>query len=217
MRQVPPPVGPDWKPWGERLRQYLATVRSNLATKVDYDSPAVDGVVLWDRTGYPVVSKSGVFRQIVLADGYGAFIRSTSQTAVAINTAYAVGWDAPTFNTGMALDPLDSTKIVFDEDGVYFLAFAVELLSGSSSAKNAWFWPRIDGTDVAGSTIKTTLSANSQYMVMSRSAVFSISAGSYLQAMWATDDTNLEINAPAATAFAPSSPSVTLAITRLRQ
>jgi hypothetical protein len=218
MSATPPaPLGPDWKPWGERLVSYMTRVRSQLVTYIAGDKATDDGVIAWDRTGYPVVSKGGVFRQIVLADGYGAFIRSTSQTAVAINTAYAVGWDAPTFNIGIALDAADSTKIVFDEDGVYFLAFAVELLSGSASAKNAWFWPRIDGTDVAGSTIKTTLSANSQYMVMSRSAVFSISAGSYLQAMWATDDTDLEINAPAATAFAPSSPSVTLAITRLRQ
>jgi len=52
---------------------------------------------------------------------------------------------------------------------------------------------------------------------MSRSAAFPMSAGSYLQAMWAVDDVDLWIDAPAATAFAPSSPAVTLAITRLRQ
>ncbi|HSG63000.1 MAG TPA: hypothetical protein VLA24_16365, partial [Pseudomonadales bacterium] len=176
-----------------------------------------DGIVLWDRTGYPVVSKDGVFRQIVLADGYASLVRSTNQVAAAIDTPYAIGWDAPSFSSGITLDPVDNTKIVFEEEGVYLLAFTVELLSTSANAKNAWFWPKINGADVAGSTIKTTLSSNNEYKIATRSAAFPMTAGSYLQAMWAVDDTTLAINAPAATAFAPSSPAVTLAITRLRQ
>ena len=214
---APAPLGPDWKPWGERLTAFLNRTRSLLQTKNTTIPATENGTILWDTTGYPVVSKNGEYRQIVLADGYAQIGRSTSQTAAAINTAYAISWDTPTFASGVSLDPTDSTKIVFAEDGIYLLAFAVELLSSSSSAKNAWFWPRIGGTDVPGSTIRVTMSANGQYLVMSRSATFQMSAGSYLQAMWAVDDTTLSISAPASTAFAPASPAVTLAITRLRQ
>ena len=217
MRTPPPPMGTEWKAWGERLVSYLSRVRTILSTKLSTDNPSQDGVLLWDRAGYPVVSKNNEFRQVVLADGYGLFLRSTDQTAASINTAYAISWDTPTFNDGIALNPSDATKIVFEEGGTYLLAFAVELLSSSSSAKNAWFWPRIDGTDVPGSTIRVTMSANGQYLVMSRSAIFQMSANSYLQAMFAVDDTTLSISAPAATAFAPASPAVTLSITRLRQ
>ena len=106
---------------------------------------------------------------------------------------------------------------MFEEEGVYLLAFAVELLSSNSSDKSGWFWPRINGADVAGSTIKVTMSGNGHHLVMSRSAAFPMTAGSYLQAMWAVSDLALWIDAPAATAFAPSSPAVTLSITRLRQ
>ena len=217
MRKPPAPLGPDWRPWGERLVQYLTSVRTRLSTLLSSDVAAEDGILLWDRTGYPVVSKNGVFRQIVLADGYASLQRSTNQIATAINTPQAIGWDAPSFNSGVALDPADNTKIVFEEDGVYLLAFAVELLSSNSSDKSGWFWPRINGTDVAGSTIKVTMSGNGHHLVMSRSAAFPMTAGSYLQAMWAVSDTALWIDAPAATAFAPSSPAVTMAITRLRQ
>lgn len=217
MRIPPPPFGADWKPWGERLNTYLSRIRTLLSTRLPSDVAADDGILLWDRTGYPVVSKDGVFRQIVLADGYASLSRTTVQVATAINTAQAIGWDAPSFNSGIALDPTDNTKIVFEEDGVYLLAFAVELLSSSSNAKSGWFWPRIDGVDVPGSTIKVTLSDNGHHIVMSRSAAFPMTAGSYLQAMWAVNDLTLWIDAPAATAFAPSSPAVTLAITRLRQ
>lgn len=217
MRMPPPPQGEQWKLWGERLVSYLTRVRDLLSTRTQSDNPSQDGVLLWDRAGYPVVSKDGEFRQIILADGYASLSRSTNQIASAVDTPQAIGWSTPALNSGITLDPSDNTKIVFAEEGVYLLAFAVELLSNSSSVKNGWFWPRIDGTDVAGSTIKVTMSGNSHYLVMSRSAVFPMSAGSYLQAMWAVDDTHLWIDAPAATAFAPASPSVTLSITRLRQ
>ena len=217
MRIPPPPLGPDWKYWGERLNTYLTKIRSALSTRLSSDVASEDGILLWDRTGYPVVSKDGVFRQIILADGYASLSRSTNQIASAINTPQAIGWSTPSFNSGITLDPSDNTKIVFAEEGVYLLAFAVELLSNNSSDKNGWFWPRINGTDVPGSTIKVTMSGNGHHLVMSRSAAFSMTAGSYLQAMWAVDNVALWIDAPTATAFAPSSPAVTLAITRLRQ
>jgi len=217
MRIPPPPLGPSWNAWGERLVKYLTQVRTKLSNLLPTDVASDDGILLWDRTGYPVVSKNGEFRQIILADGYASLSRSTNQIASAINTPQAIGWSTPSFNSGITLDPSDNTKIVFAEEGVYLLAFAVELLSNNSSDKNGWFWPRIDGVDVAGSTIKVTMSGNGHYLVMSRSAAFPMSAGSYLQAMWAVSDVDLWIDAPAATAFAPSSPAVTLAITRLRQ
>ena len=217
MRIPPPPMGEQWRPWGERLVSYLTRIRTLLSTRLDTDNPSQDGIILWDRTGYPVVSKNDEFRQIVLADGYASLQRSTNQIATVINTPYAIGWDAPSFNSGITLDPADNTKIVFEEEGVYLLSFAVELLSSNSSDKNGWFWPRINGSDVAGSTIKVTMSGNGHHLVMSRSAAFPMTAGSYLQAMWAVDDLALWIDAPAATAFAPSSPAVTLSVTRLRQ
>ena len=217
MRIPPPPQGDQWKPWAERLVSYMTRIRTLLSTRLDSDNPSQDGIILWDRTGYPVVSKNDEFRQIVLADGYASLQRSTNQIATVINTPYAIGWDAPSFNSGITLDPADNTKIVFEEEGVYLLSFAVELLSSNSSDKNGWFWPRINGSDVAGSTIKVTMSGNAHHLVMSRSAAFPMTAGSYLQAMWAVSDLALWIDAPAATAFAPSSPAVTLSITRLRQ
>jgi len=217
MRIPPPPLGPSWSAWGERLSAYLTQVRTKLSNLLPTDVASDDGILLWDRTGYPVESKNGEFRQIILADGYASLSRSTNQIASAINTPQAIGWSTPSFNSGITLDPSDNTKIVFAEEGVYLLSFAVELLSNNSSDKNGWFWPRIDGTDVAGSTIKVTMSGNGHYLVMSRSAAFPMSAGSYLQAMWAVSDVDLWIDAPAATAFAPSSPAVTLAVTRLRQ
>ena len=218
MSATPPaPLGPDWKPWGERLVNYMTRVRSQLATFVTGDKATDDGILVWDRTGYPVVSKNGEFRQIVLADGYAQFIRTTNQQAATINTAYGIAWDTMVFGDGITLDPTDNTKIVFPETGKFILSFSAELKSSSGSTKTIWIWPRINGVDASGTTMKTTLHTNNQDIVVSRTAIFEMQAGQYLQAMFAVDDVNIWIDAPAATAFAPSAPAATLSITRYMQ
>ena len=70
----PPVIGERWQVWAEDLRRYLAKALSQLASKEASSSAKEDGIILWDRVnGYPVVSKGGEFRQIVLADGYAIF------------------------------------------------------------------------------------------------------------------------------------------------
>ena len=217
MRIPPPPQGDQWKPWAERLVSYLTRIRNLLSTRLDSDNPSQDGILLWDRTGYPVVSKNDEFRQIVLADGYAQLIRTATQQAATANTAYGIAWDAMVFGDGITLDPTDNTKIVFPEDGKFILSFSAELKSSSSNSKSIWIWPRINGVDTNGTTMKTTLDSNNQDIVVSRTAIFEMQAGQYLQAMFAVDDVNIWIDAPAATAFAPSAPAATLSITRYMQ
>ena len=217
MRIPPPPQGDQWKPWAERLVSYLTRIRNLLSTRLDSDNPSQDGILLWDRTGYPVVSKNDEFRQIVLADGYAQLIRTATQQAATANTAYGIAWDAMVFGDGITLDPTDNTKIVFPEDGKFILSFSAELKSSSSNSKSIWIWPRINGVDTNGTTMKTTLDTNNQDIVISRTAIFEMQAGQYLQAMFAVSDVNIWIDAPAATAFAPSAPAATLSITRYMQ
>ena len=217
MRIPPPPLGPSWSAWGERLSAYLTQVRTKLSNLLPTDVASDDGILLWDRTGYPVVSKNGEFRQIVLADGYAQLIRTATQQAATANTAYGIAWDAMVFGDGITLDPTDNTKIVFPEDGKFILSFSAELKSSSSNSKSIWIWPRINGVDTNGTTMKTTLNTNNQDIVISRTAIFEMQAGQYLQAMFAVSDVNIWIDAPAATAFAPSALAATLSITRYMQ
>ena len=68
MRVVPPNTF-DLSAWAENLRRYLGKALNQLDAKDASVSAAEDGVLLWDRiNGYPVVSKNGEWRQIVLED-----------------------------------------------------------------------------------------------------------------------------------------------------
>jgi hypothetical protein len=212
----PPPVTANLNVWAQNIVAYLRRTASRLQFKPT-DAPATEnGVILWDATGgYPVVSKDGVWRQIVLADGYAVFGQDTDITAASANTAYKIALDNIA-SAGITLTGSPATEITFIEGGLYEIAFTAQISSSSGSAVNFRFWPRVNGSDVSGSTIVASLHNNGATIVVSRTAIFSFAAGAVLNVMWATDSTSGSLKAHAATAYAPAAPSVTIAITRVQ-
>ena len=211
-----PPIGPDLTQWGRQLTQFLQVNLAKLGFKTSADNPSEDGVILWDRENkYPVVSKDGAFVQVVLEEGHASFYRTTDVTAAAADTAYAITYDAPSGNVGIDRDGVDNSKIVFDEAGEYLVMFSAQISSTSSSTVKFYFWPKLNGTDASNNTIIYALHQNGATQVVSRSAKFDVSAGDYLQVMWAVDNTSGFLDASAATAFSPAAPATTLHITRL--
>jgi hypothetical protein len=212
-----PPIGQDFRLWGEDLRRFLARFWDNVSFKVDGATPTSNGILLWDDVnGYPVISKNNEWRQIVLGDGHAIFAQDASITAAAADTAYAIQFDAPSLAADIALDPTNTTRVVFSEGGLYRISFTAQIASSSGSTLNFRFWPRINGTNITGSTMVASLHNNGATIVVSRDSIFQFSAGDYLEAMWATDSTSGSLLAHAATAYAPASPSATMAISRVQ-
>jgi len=215
--ELPPsPTDNKWQTYVQRLSRYLVRTKDKLTQKTQDEVASDDGVILWDRENkYPVVSRDGVYKQIILEDGHAYLSRSTNVTAASANTAYAIQYDSPSDAVGISLDGTDATKIVFAEAGEYLLNFSAQMSTSTSSSVNFYFWARINGTDVAKSTMFNSLKQNSTTLVVSKSAIFEIEANDYLQAMWAVDDTTGILDATAATAFAPAAPATTLSIARI--
>lgn len=212
-----PPLGEDWKRWAHTFTAYMGRALSQLAFKYSGSVAAEDGVLLWDAAnGYPVVSKDGVWRQVTLADGFALLNKATTITPALADTAYKIQFDTPALAGGVSLDGTFPTRIVFDEAGTYLLGFSAQITSSNASSVEFRFWPVINGTDVAGSTIVASLKNNGDTTVVSRTAIFQMTAGSYLEVDWATTSTSSFLEAHAATAYAPASPSATLSISRLR-
>jgi len=142
---------------------------------------------------------------------------TTSHTASVINTPTAITWDTLPYSQGISINSIDTSKIEFTNSGKYYMHFSCLLESNSSSNKEIWIFPRINGTDVDGSTIYHTLAANGHKRTLSKGGIFDVTAGDYLQAMFAVDDTNLRLTTQAATSFAPSAPSTSIEIIQLSQ
>ena len=214
MIKVPLPLGHDWKTWGRQITSFLANSIPNIAHKTDHDNPSQNGTLLWDDVNeYPVVSKNGEWRQVVLEDGHYNGGITTDQTAAAANTAYVLTYTAGS-SSGIT-NGTPASRIVFEEDGEYMISFSAQISAGSSSSVDFYFWPRVNGTDATGSTMVNTLKNNGARIVVSRTAIFNFSAGDYLEAVWAVSDTNGFLDATAATAFCPAAPASTIAITRM--
>lgn len=215
MIRVPLPLGNDWKTWSRQLTSFLSSAIPNLSHKTDQDNPSRNGTFLWDDVNqYPVVSKNGEWRQVVLEDGHYNGGVTTDQTAVASDTAYALTYTA-SISYGIANDGTNPSRLVFDEAGEYMISFSAQIAAGSSSSVDFYFWPRVNGTDAVGSTMVNTLKSNGARLVVSRTGLFDFAAGDYLEAMWAVSDTNGFLDATAATAFCPAAPASTIAITRM--
>jgi hypothetical protein len=213
---TPPPVTANLQVWAQNLVNYLQRVASRLQFKPASASAADDGVILWDAAGgYPVVSKGGEWRELVMADGHAIFAQDANITAAAANTAYAIQFDTPSLAKNISLSGTNPTRIVFADGGLYRVSFTAQIASSSASTIEFRFWPRVNGTNVGGSTMVASLHNNGATIVVSRDAIFQFSAGDYLEAMWATDSTSGILEAHVATAYAPASPSATMAISRV--
>ena len=212
---VLPPLGPDWKQWGRQLSSYLSRQLPRLFTKSADDNPSENGVLLWDEVaGYPVVSKNGEWRQVVLEDGHADYIITADVTAAAANTAYKLTYDALPTNHGITLGT-PASRIVVEEGGQYVFSFSAQVSSTSSSTVHFYFWPSINGTNVDDSAMATALHQNNATLVTSRTQVFTLAAGDYLEVNWMVDNVNGFLNYTAAASHRPALPASTLSITRL--
>jgi len=212
---VLPPIGPDLRQWGRQLTIYLQQNLAKLGFKTSTDNPSENGVILWDNVnGYPVVSKNGEFRQIVLEDGHADFMKTADVVPVAANTAYKLTYDAPTGNDGIT-QGTPASRIVFEEAGEYVVSFSAQISSTSASTVHFYFWPSVNGTNVANSALTTALHQNNATLVTSRTQIFTFAANDYFEVNYMIDSTQGFLNYTAASSSVPAIPASTLAITRL--
>lgn len=217
LSERPPAAGrTEYRRWAERLNDFLVRTKSKLAFYVAGDSADEDGVLLWDRTGYPVISKDNQWRQIVLADGYGEIACTTSQVAAAANTAYQIPFNSSTTNGGISVNASDNTRIDFVEAGVYSITGHIQIKSSSAASKTVYYWLSVNGTNVDHSE-RLTVHNNNAFALLAVTDQINLNAGDYIQFNYAVDDVDLWLDASAATAFAPASEAARISITRSRQ
>jgi hypothetical protein len=205
----------DLSQWAENLRRYLGRALDQLGFKETYSSASENGVLLWDNVnGYPVVSKNGEWRQVVLEDGHGDFYIAADVTAASANTEYKLTYTAEASNSGITLGS-PATRIVFEEAGQYVISFSAQISSTSASTVHFYFWPSVNGTDINNSAMTTALHQNNATLITSRTQIFTVAANDYLEVNWMVDNTAGFLNATAAASPVPNIPASTLSITRL--
>jgi hypothetical protein len=146
---------------------------------------------------------------------YGAFQDTTTQTAAAINTAYAVKLRVTDLSNQVTIS--NESKIKISNAGIYNIQFSLQLeKTGGSGNMITDIWLRKNGTNINGTTGKVVLtgSANASPIVAAWNYVISVSSNDSLELMWSTNNDNVVIKAAPATSPHPSIPSAILTVTQ---
>lgn len=145
---------------------------------------------------------------------YGSFYDTTTQTAAAINTAYAMTFNTTDSSNGVSRST-PTSRILVDNLGVYNIQFSAQLDKTAGATGIVYIWLRINGSDVAQSAGKVAIQGTSAQTIASWNYVTTLTAGQYFQLMWSTDDTRCQILAASASSPVPAIPSVILTVTQV--
>ena len=145
---------------------------------------------------------------------YGSFYDTTTQTAAATNTAYAMTFNATDSSNGVSRSS-PTSRILVDNLGIYNIQFSAQLDKTAGATGVVYIWLRINGSDVAQSAGKVAIQGTSAQTIAAWNYVTQLSAGQYFELMWSTDDTRCQILAQAASSPVPAIPSVILTVTQV--
>lgn len=194
-----------------------------------YVSPTVAGALTNVRPTAPdVVILAGIVTAVDATDGeilveprlpfglrYGSFASTIDQTLSAINTATPVTFNVTESASGISRGTPNS-RLVTSVAGYFQISASFQLTSNSASSKNVYFWLRKNGTDVTDTTRAVTLADNGAFFALSVVYDISLQAGEYIELMWASDSTDVLLDALTSSAFAPSAPSALVTFAQIQ-
>jgi hypothetical protein len=143
---------------------------------------------------------------------YGSFYDTTSQTAAAINTAYAMTFNTTDLSVGVTRGT-PTSRIFVDRPNVYNVQFSAQLDKTAGGVGLVWIWLRKNGVNVSDSAGQIRIQGNNAEILAAWNYVIQLNAGDYIELMWEVDDTSVILLAEAASAVHPSIPSVILTVT----
>lgn len=198
--------------WQEGDLLWASDINPGKLTKVRPTAPSVcisiAAVILPDSENGILLVRPTTFPRLY----YGSFFDTTDQSANTTNTPFAVRYSNTQISSGFHV--ANNTQIVAEHAGLYNYQFSVQVDStNASSGQSIWIWYRKNGEDVPATASRVTI--NRDYKVLGWNFIESMQIGEYFELMWATDSGNVKLNAPPASSFCPSIPSVILTVTQV--
>ena len=207
-------TGPGAETWSVGDILYASPTTAGLLTNIRPTAPNVVIEVAVVLSVSATVGEIMVRPVIPMGMDYGSFDANVDQTLAATNTATPIALQITLSSNGVTLS--DGSRMNVAQAGFYQIDANIQLSSGNSSTKTAYFWMRKNGTDVTSTTRAVTSNINNGFTTVALNYTINLNAGDYIELYWAGDNTNLTLDALAASAFAPSSPSVLVKVSQLQ-
>jgi hypothetical protein len=142
---------------------------------------------------------------------FGSFYDTTTQTAAAINTAYAMTFNTTDLSFGVTRGS-PTSRIYVDRPNVYNIQFSAQLDKTAGGVGLVWIWLRKNGVNVPDSGGQIRIQGNNGETMAAWNYLTQLNAGDYIEIMWEVDDTTVQILYDPATAVHPAVPSVILTV-----
>ena len=143
---------------------------------------------------------------------YGSFYDTTTQTAAAINTAYPMTFNSTDVSSGVSIGT-PTSRIAVNASGIYNLQFSAQLDKTTGGTGIIYIWIRKNGVDVPYSASQVRIQGNNAEVVAAWNWIINLAANDYVELMWSTDDTSLQIISVGASSPVPAIPSIILTVT----
>jgi len=197
VQKVQPPALPI--PKAGPLKQYLDDLNNILRLFFNLLSNAVNSVF---------GEQGGRFIEAPNAK----FFSTTDQTASVVDTAYALQFENTYLGEAISITGTPKTRITPLYSGVYNFELSVELTSSNANSKELSFWVRRSGVDIANTGRMHVVAGSGGVDDFEYSFTMDLTAGQYIELMWATDDTGITIDYQAAASPRPAVPSTLLTV-----
>jgi len=151
-----------------------------------------------------------------LHTNYGAFCSTGSQTNPSPNVSRSMQLETTELASGVSI--VAGSRITVANPGVYNLQFSAQLEKTDSGADTVYIWFKKNGTNVPRSNTAVDVlkqAGGSGKFVAAWNYVDTFSAGDYIEIMWQSDDTNMQLAFDAAAGNYPSIPSVIATMTQV--
>lgn len=183
------------------------------------------GSVWFDSTNNQVCyyDQAGVMHCITSAGAgvlpyYGGFHDTSTQTAASPNTAYAMILGTTDYSSGVSVasDGINLTRITAANTGTYNLAFSAQVWkTQGGTSETLSIWINKMGSVVPATATNLTFANNTEYTVAAWNWFIDLTAGQYVQIMWAVTNVKIEMPYVGAAGVVPAIPSVIATMNRV--
>lgn len=203
----------------EQIKQFEKLFSSSQESTASIDQLTTQTTDLQQNVGDINLSLSSINTQIASINNQiqkyiGSFYDTTSQTAAAINTAYAMTFNSTSINQGVGIGTIPSRIYVYSPR-TYNIQFSAQLDNTSGGNHLAYIWLRVNGNDIAQTASQVCLKGTDGELVAAWNFFCSLNANDYFEIMWSVSDISVQITASGAVAPVPAIPSVILTCTNI--
>lgn len=140
----------------------------------------------------------------------GSWQSLSDQFSTVADAEYIISLNSTDFERDLTL--VGGTKIYVSNSGLYNVQYAVQFFNGGGggSSSHAHVWLKKNGSNIAETGARQSVTSNAPYQVCSRDFFLSLAVGDYIELAWMTNNTSVQLYHEDALAPVPVVPSVVI-------